>query len=78
MHTHTAHLIQARGLLADIQRAPGAYLPRREALVRWLGEFLVRAQRPAYRLGNTEVDDLNSVHQFLRTENVPVAGRPRI
>jgi hypothetical protein len=66
---------QARALLADIQGAPTTLIPRREPIVGWLTAFLLRSDRTGYVMGATEADDLIALDQFLRTYQVPIAGR---
>ncbi len=74
MKTQNDSLIHARALQADILAAPDLQLPRREVLLEWLDGFVKRATAPAYEVGGTELDDLNALDQFLRKENIPVAG----
>jgi hypothetical protein len=73
MHKSNEHLLQARGLRADILAAPEVWLPRREILIEWLDGFLRRTERPNYALGETEASDLKALDQFLRKKKVPVA-----
>ena len=67
------HVLHARQLLADIVAAPTVWLPRRDALTNWLNQFLTRAAKPAYALGDTEASDLTELDAFLRGKKIPVA-----
>ena len=64
----------AKALLADIQGAPSAFLPRRETLVDWLNAYLVRSDRRGYVVDPTETTDLAELEKFLRAHDVPVAA----
>ncbi len=72
MKNHT-QLVQARALRADIMAAPQIWLPRRDILLEWLNEFLLRAATPRYELEPTEAEDLNALERFLRQQHVPAA-----
>jgi hypothetical protein len=74
MHKPTVHLTHARTLRADILAAPEVWLPRREVLIDWLNGFVLRAEKPAYHLGETEEADLAALDHFLRKKKVPVAA----
>ena len=66
MLKHQVHLTHARSLLASMQSAPDAYLPRRAILADWLNAFVARASLPKYELGATEAEDLTALDSFLR------------
>ncbi|GAB1489148.1 hypothetical protein MASR2M8_16000 [Opitutaceae bacterium] len=72
MLKHQAHLTHARSLLADMQAAPDAYLPRRAILSEWLHAFVARASLPRYELGLTEAEDLSELDTFLRSKDIAV------
>jgi hypothetical protein len=78
MKNHTAeektNQLLAKSLLADIQGAPTAFLPRRDTLVDWLNAYLLRAARPGYVMDPTEADDLAELEKFIRAHDVPVAA----
>lgn len=67
------HVLHARTLRNDILAAPDVWLPRREVLLQWLDGFLLRADKPAYLLGETEAADLTALDLFIRKKKVPVA-----
>lgn len=74
MHKPTVHLTHARSLRADILAAPEVWLPRREIMLDWLNSFMLRAEKPAYHLGETEAADLTALDLFLRKKKVPAAA----
>jgi len=73
MLKHQAHLTHARSLIAGMQAAPDAYLPRRAILADWLDAFVARASEPRYELGSTEAEDLTALDGFLRSKDIAVA-----
>ena len=74
MIEHHVHITHARSLLAGMQAAPDAYLPRRVILAEWLGAFVARASRPKYTLGATEAEDLVALDEYLRGKDIAVAA----
>jgi hypothetical protein len=63
----------ARSLLADLKRAPGTPIPRRETIVDWLNAYLVRSDKTGYVAGPEEAADLIALDEFLRSHQIPVA-----
>jgi hypothetical protein len=72
MLKHHEHLTHARSLLAGMEAAPDAYLPRRAILSEWLDAFVIRASLPRYELGATEAEDLTALDDFLRSKDIAV------
>jgi hypothetical protein len=74
MLKYQVHITHARSLLAGMQAAPEAYLPRRAILSEWLNAFVARASLPRYELGATEAEDLVALEEFLRGKDIAVAA----
>jgi hypothetical protein len=63
----------ARSLLADLMRAPGTLIPRRETIVSWLNAYLIRSDKTGYVAEADDAADLVALDQFLRSHQIPVA-----
>ena len=74
MPKFSEYFLHARTLRADILAAPDVWLPRREILIDWLNDFLGRAEKSSYELGETEAADLVALDQFLRRKRVPATS----
>jgi hypothetical protein len=64
---------RARSLLADLMRAPGTLIPRRETIVSWLNACLVRSDKMGYVAEADDAADLVALDEFLRSHQIPVA-----
>ena len=65
----------AKTMQGEIQSAPNTRLPRRQPILDWLKNFLLRSDKKGYVLGETEVADLTALQLFLREYGVPVLVR---
>jgi hypothetical protein len=65
----------AKTMQTEIQSAPNTTLPRRQPILDWLKDFLLRSEKKGYVLGETEADDLTALQLFLREYGVPVLVR---
>jgi len=65
----------ATSLHADIKAAVNDGLPRREVLLEWLDDFLVRAKKRSFQLEQPDVDNLTALDQFVRHNRIPATER---
>jgi hypothetical protein len=65
----------ATSLLADIQAVAKNDLPRREVILDWLDEFLLRSKKRGFVMGQTDVDDLTALDLFVRVNQIPASVR---
>lgn len=79
-HTEDGQLkrSQATAMQSEIQGAPENLFPRRQPILDWLRDFLVRSDKKGYVLGETEADDLTALNLFLREYGVPATGSPTV
>ena len=69
---------QARSLLADIQGAATALIPRRDTIVIWLDALLVRVGVRDYVAAEADTQDLAALDRFLRELEIPIAVQPAV
>ena len=74
-HDGASKRTHAQAMQAEIQGAPEIVIPRRQPILDWLKEFLLRSDNKGYVLGETEADDLTSLELFLREYGVPALER---
>ena len=67
--------IHAQAMQAEIQGAPETVIPRRQPILDWLKEFLLRSDKKGYVLGETEAEDLTALELFLREYKVPALAQ---
>ena len=67
----------AQAMQAEIQGAPETIIPRRQPILDWLKEFLLRSDKKGYVLGETEASDLTALELFLREYGVPTLSPAR-
>lgn len=65
----------ASSLHADIKAAVNDGLPRREVLLEWLDDFLLRAKKRSFQMEQTDVDNLTALDQFVRYNRIPATER---
>jgi hypothetical protein len=65
----------ATSLHADIKAAINDGLPRREVLLDWLDEFLLRAKKRNFQMEQADVDNLTALDQFVRFNRIPATER---
>ncbi len=71
----TTYQAYATSLRDDIKSAATAGLPRRDILLDWLDDFLLRAKKRGFQMQQTDVDNLNALDQFVRFNGIPVTVR---
>lgn len=64
----------ATSLLTDL-RGSTDLIPRREVLVNWLEDFLLRAAKRGFQMGPMEVEDLIALDRFIRVNGIPATVR---
>ena len=67
----------AQTMQDEIQGAPETIIPRRQPILDWLKEFLIRSDKKGYVLGETEASDLTALEHVLREYGVPTLARAR-
>jgi hypothetical protein len=65
----------ATSLYADIHAVVKDGLPRREVLLDWLDDFLLRAKKRGFQMEQADVDDLTALDQFVRINRIPATDR---
>lgn len=65
----------AESLYADIHAVVKDSLPRREVLLGWLDDFLLRAKKRGFQMEQADVNDLTALDQFIRINKVPATVR---
>ena len=65
----------AVSLLADLQAAAKIGVPRREVLIDWLDDFLVRSKRRGFEMEQAEVDDLIALDEFVHRNGIVASVR---
>ncbi len=71
----TTYQTYATSLRDDIKSATTAGLPRRDVLLDWLDEFLLRAKKRDFEMQQTDVENLNALDQFVRFNGIPATVR---
>lgn len=67
--------VYATSLHNDIEAAANDGLPRREVLLEWLNEFLLRAKKRGFQMEQGDVDNLTALDQFVRFNGIPATVR---
>ena len=67
--------VYATSLHADIKAAVNDGLPRREVLLDWLDNFLLRAKKRGFEMVQEDVDNLTALDQFVRFNRIPATAR---
>jgi hypothetical protein len=67
--------VYATSLHNDIEAAANNGLPRREVLLEWLDDFLLRAKKRSFQMEQTDVDNLTALDQFVRFSGIPATAR---
>ena len=65
----------AESLYADIHAVVKDSLPRREVLLGWLDDFLLRAKKRGFQMEQADVNDLTALDQFVRINGIPATVR---
>jgi len=65
----------ASSLHADIKAAVNDGLPRREVLLEWLDDFLVRTKKRHFEIEQADVENLTALDQFVRFNRIPSTDR---
>ncbi len=65
----------ATSLYTDIHAVVKDGLPRREVLLDWLDDFLLRAKKRGFQMVQADVDDLTALDQFVRINRIPATVR---
>ena len=52
---------RAKAMQVEIESAPNTLIPRRQPILDWLKDFLLRSEKKGYVLGETETDDLTAL-----------------
>jgi hypothetical protein len=65
----------AASLYADIHAVVKDGLPRREVLLDWLDDFLLRAKKRGFQMAPADVNDLMALDQFVRINKIPATDR---
>jgi hypothetical protein len=67
--------VYATSLHADIEAAANDGLPRREVLIAWLDDFLLRAKKRGFEMAPADVDNLTALDQFVRFNLITATAR---
>ncbi len=67
--------VYATSLHADIEAAVNDGLPRREVLLSWLDDFLLRVKKRGFEMVKEDVDNLTALDQFVRFNRIPATAR---
>lgn len=67
--------VYATSLHADIEAAVNDGLPRRDVLLGWLDDFLLRAKKRGFEMVQEDVDNLTALDQFVRYNRIPATER---
>jgi hypothetical protein len=67
--------VYATSLHADIEAAVNDGLPRRQVLLDWLDEFLLRVKKRGFQMEQGDVDNLTALDQFVRFNRIPATAR---
>ncbi|MGA2444046.1 MAG: hypothetical protein ABSG50_01295 [Opitutaceae bacterium] len=67
--------VYAASLLDDIRAVAQNGLPRREVLLDWLDDFLVRTKKRGFQMEQAEVDNLIALDQFVHMNGIPATVR---
>jgi hypothetical protein len=67
--------VYATSLHADIEAAVNDGLPRRQVLLDWLDDFLLRVKKRGFQMEQGDVDDLTALDQFVRFNRIPATAR---
>jgi hypothetical protein len=67
--------VYAVSLLADLQAAAKIGVPRREVLIDWLDDFLVRSKKRGFEMEQVEVDDLIALDEFVHRNGIAASVR---
>ena len=67
--------VYATSLHADIAGAVNDGLPRREVLLHWLDEFLLRTKKRGFEMPREDVENLTALDQFVRFNRISATAR---
>ena len=67
--------VYATSLHADIHAVVKDGLPRREVLLDWLDDFLLRAKKRGFQMEQAEVNNLIALDQFVHMNGIPATIR---
>jgi hypothetical protein len=67
--------VYAVSLLADLQATAKDGVPRREVLLDWLDDFLVRTKKRGFEMAQAEVDNLIALDEFVHRNGIPATVR---
>ncbi|HUJ45252.1 MAG TPA: hypothetical protein VLW52_16775 [Opitutaceae bacterium] len=68
--------VYAVSLLADLQATTAKDgVPRREVLLDWLDDFLVRAKKRGFEMAQVEVDNLIALDEFVHRNGIAATAR---
>jgi hypothetical protein len=67
--------VYATSLHADIEAAVNDGLPRRQVLLDWLDEFLLRVKKRGFQMEQGDVDNLTALDQFVRFNRITATAR---
>jgi hypothetical protein len=65
----------ATSLYADIHAVVKDGLPRREVLLDWLNDFLLRAKKRGFQMEQADLNNLTALDQFVRINGIPATVR---
>jgi len=65
----------AESLHADIHAVVKDGLPRREVLLDWLDDFLLRVKKRGFQMEQAEVNNLIALDQFVHMNGIPATIR---
>ena len=65
----------ATSLHTDIHAVVKDGIPRREVLLDWLDDFLLRAKKRGFQMEQAEVDNLIALDQFVHMNGIPATVR---
>ncbi len=67
--------VYAASLLDDLQAAAKNGVPRREVILDWLDDFLVRTKKRGFQMEQAEVENLIALDQFVHRNGIPATVR---